>query len=349
MRGTRSSFRVYGILLIIALFGFGAWFVTYTITNQALDAEQSQASATPTPVPTPHPKSPLGYGDGANCTFVQGWACDPDDFTKDVEIHIYRGNTDPKGSFVGSITANQSGEEAMGEHCGGETDKRFKFRIPSDLIDGTTRHFWAWAINSGEGETRLLNATPMVLDTSKCEVPCKSLEECTENCSLADIQCDGFINIADFSSFVKILRESREDDFSIINPEQIMSDMNEDGRIDIKDFIIFKDEYIKAEVGCPGFKNITLSKTTVTPKETLTVNCAYERSNGCTHAPSIPSGFSDHKWIKTEDGVHTFEFKAPEKPGTYTAYCGLFSKPECTAEGLTVCDNRNKGIKYTVK
>ncbi|MBI3799704.1 MAG: lamin tail domain-containing protein [Deltaproteobacteria bacterium] len=90
---------------------------------------------------------PLGFHDVTDCTSLQGWTCDPDDYTQPLAVHFYEGST-----FLGGTSAEIQREDAVGERCGGATDVRhlqhgYNWTVPAPLRDGVSHNITVYAID----------------------------------------------------------------------------------------------------------------------------------------------------------------------------------------------------------
>jgi hypothetical protein len=115
----------------------------------------------------PTPVNPTGYHDSANCSVVEGWACDPSNFQEPLQIHFYADNLAGSGTFVGATTANLSRAD-VASSCGGNGGHGFSFPLPPSLRTGTNRSIYAYAINTGVGSNVLLTQSPKTIN---CAVP----------------------------------------------------------------------------------------------------------------------------------------------------------------------------------
>jgi len=112
---------------------------------------------------------PKGFHDGSTCSVVNGWTCDPDNYSLPLAVHFYEGPGFT--NFVGATTANVTREAAVGAECGGNSAHGFNFTPPSSLIDGNTHSIWAYPINiDSSGNPTGYN--PSLLGTPKTLGPC---------------------------------------------------------------------------------------------------------------------------------------------------------------------------------
>jgi hypothetical protein len=99
---------------------------------------------------TAHAASPTGWFDGVKNTSIPsvgGWACDADNYSRSLNIHLYLDGPYPSGTFLGATVANLSGESAIGTYCGGTTSHRFVYNIPQlDYGVGRDYKIYAYAL-----------------------------------------------------------------------------------------------------------------------------------------------------------------------------------------------------------
>jgi hypothetical protein len=127
--------------------------------NPLLSGSPRSLTCAPSPAGTPK-----GVFEGANCTAATGWACDPDDYGKSVQVHFYTnaGGTGPL-QFVSAAAANLPREAAVGGQCGGKTQHGFSLTLPDSLKDGLPHTLYAYAINIGSGTNPRLAGSPAVV------------------------------------------------------------------------------------------------------------------------------------------------------------------------------------------
>jgi|GEM_PF-4732453 len=89
---------------------------------------------------------------------VRGWACDPDNYSSPISVHVYNG-TSSSGTKIGSGTANLPGELAIGSHCGGTTSHRFDILSAGTFAPGTYS-INTYGINTPPGTNPLLSSSP---------------------------------------------------------------------------------------------------------------------------------------------------------------------------------------------
>jgi hypothetical protein len=90
--------------------------------------------------------NPTGWLENASCDAVVGWACDRDDFSRPIDVHVYA-----DGVFVGASTASLGREPGVAAACGGAAAHGYRVGVPPSLRDGRARSIVAYAINIGRG------------------------------------------------------------------------------------------------------------------------------------------------------------------------------------------------------
>jgi len=81
--------------------------------------------------------------------------------SSDEVLNLYR-------AFVGSTTANQQREQAVGNECGGYRNHGFAFNTPNSVKDGKQHTIYAYAMNTPAGESFQLLGSPK---TITCATP----------------------------------------------------------------------------------------------------------------------------------------------------------------------------------
>jgi hypothetical protein len=124
------------------------------------------------PIP-PTNQIPIGFNDGANCTALQGWTCDPDSWSTALPVHIYEGST-----FLGSVTANLASEAGINSACGNTPNHRFSWTIPDSLKDGVAHTLSAHPINTPVGSNPALPLSGTMSNTITCTLPPVNNAQC---------------------------------------------------------------------------------------------------------------------------------------------------------------------------
>jgi hypothetical protein len=109
---------------------------------------------------------PKGFHDGASCSVINGWTCDPNNYNLPLAVHFYDGPGFV--TMIGATTANITREPAVGAECGGNSAHGFNFAPPSSVINGSQHTIYAYPINidsSGNptGVNPALGGTPKTL------------------------------------------------------------------------------------------------------------------------------------------------------------------------------------------
>jgi lysophospholipase L1-like esterase len=116
----------------------------------------------------PPVNQPTGWFDGIKNTIIPsvgGWACDPDNYSRYLTIHLYLDGPYPSGTFIGITVANLSGESAIGAYCGGTTSHRFVYNMPPlDYGIGRDYRVYAYALDYPTSVNKtLLGGSPAIL------------------------------------------------------------------------------------------------------------------------------------------------------------------------------------------
>ncbi len=101
---------------------------------------------------------PLGeFNASVSCSYLYGWACDPDDFDASVEVELYEGF-----DLVGVATANGLREDRVAEACGeGHSSHGFVIPIPDSLKDSSPHELTAYARDLGGDGRSVLDGNPV--------------------------------------------------------------------------------------------------------------------------------------------------------------------------------------------
>jgi peptidoglycan hydrolase-like protein with peptidoglycan-binding domain len=111
-------------------------------------------------VPTNRP--PVGYLDGLiNTSILSGWALDPNDQTRPIDVHIYvDGAYNAGGTYIGSVNANMPRPDLTN---GGytSTNHGYNFQIPTRYQDGRAHSYYAYGIDlTSNSNNPLLTNSP---------------------------------------------------------------------------------------------------------------------------------------------------------------------------------------------
>ena len=85
---------------------------------------------------------PFGVVDVVDASHAAGWACDPDDFSAPIAIHIYI-----DGALIDSIVANIPAGSGVADACGGYNAHRFDYALPAIMRDGQPHWVDVYAID----------------------------------------------------------------------------------------------------------------------------------------------------------------------------------------------------------
>ncbi len=144
---------------------------------------------------------PKGFLEKVSCEYIQGWSCDPDDFSQPLAIRIHTAGVDGTADYFSSAIADGLRVDLAGE-CGGNTLHGFRIPTEDKLKDGTEREVYATAIDLGGSLHTTLNGhfslscteIPRITyrNTNPSLGPLQSIvEESPENC---DSDSDGSLD-----------------------------------------------------------------------------------------------------------------------------------------------------------
>lgn len=102
---------------------------------------------------------PAGYLDQAGCDKVTGWAQDPDEPTKSIDVHLYFGGPAGSGATGIPLNANVSREDLCGAI--GSCEHGFERTPPLSLFDGQPHPVHAYGIDSAGGANSELSQSPL--------------------------------------------------------------------------------------------------------------------------------------------------------------------------------------------
>ncbi len=140
----------------------------------------TQVQPTPTTIPTTTANDPIGNMDGISTTGqVTGWGCDVDATNHTTDIHFYA-DGGGFGTFLGVITAKQTGEAALAPFCAESTSHRFTFDLPTTVKDGKPHNIYAYAIGVGGGAAyKLLSNAPRYFQNGGNAIPSNTSPQLT--------------------------------------------------------------------------------------------------------------------------------------------------------------------------
>jgi hypothetical protein len=109
-------------------------------------------------------QQPKGTLDEVSCEKVGGWAQDPDEPGKSIDVHLYFGGPAGSGATGSSLTANVSRQDLCSAL--GTCEHGYEIGPPLSLFDGQPHAVHAYGIDSGGGTNAELANSPMTLDCS---------------------------------------------------------------------------------------------------------------------------------------------------------------------------------------
>jgi|GEM_PF-6128469 len=135
----------------------------------------------------------------AGSCIANGWACDPDDFSSSVMIHLYEGD-----NFLGTTVANLAREAAVGEQCGGNCYRGFQVQLylpPGEhTIVAKGQELDAFGETTSQVTTLTLSPRTITCD---CSVYKKMLAKYNQQEPFADKSGDNKVNCVDFAMLIK--------------------------------------------------------------------------------------------------------------------------------------------------
>lgn len=104
---------------------------------------------------------PVGYVDAVTCEGAAGWAQDPDEPTKSIDVHFYLGG--PAGSGVPALARTANVYRADLCTAIGSCEHGYAQALPFALLDGAPRPIHVYAIDSMGGPNPELSGSPGTL------------------------------------------------------------------------------------------------------------------------------------------------------------------------------------------
>ncbi|MCA9380684.1 hypothetical protein KC678_00270 [Candidatus Dojkabacteria bacterium] len=112
--------------------------------------------------------APKGSHDPQTCTAATGWACDPQNYSRYVDVHVYaRDLSTNVTTFVGADTANELENATVGAQCNNNPNRGFTVPITS-IINGNQQQITAYAISGDSRSNPILLNSPRTIDTLTC-------------------------------------------------------------------------------------------------------------------------------------------------------------------------------------
>lgn len=128
---------------------------------KGLPAQTCEATTPPPPPPNQLPKGSL---DSADCEHIRGWAQDPDDPTKALDVHLYFDGEAGSGAKGLPIKANLSRPDLCGPL--GSCEHAFDVPVPAEYRDGKPHTIFAYAIDLSGGTNPKLDGSPRTVTCS---------------------------------------------------------------------------------------------------------------------------------------------------------------------------------------
>ena len=149
---------------------------------------------------------PKGWLDAVDCNSFRGWTCDPDNYAAAIDVHFYKDGPAGTGTFIGSTTANQPREQAVGAECGGYTNHGFVFNTPASVKDGLSHTIYAYAINIPSGPNPQLSGSPKTL--APCTTTTTSSSTTTTTIPNPPSFTGGTFNITGYIEYLNVFWEA---------------------------------------------------------------------------------------------------------------------------------------------
>jgi MYXO-CTERM domain-containing protein len=109
-------------------------------------------------------QAPKGYLDEVSCEAVRGWAQDPDEPGKSIDVHLYFGGPAGSGAKGSSLSANLSRQDLCSAL--GSCEHGYELGPPLSLFDGQPHAVHAYGIDSAGGKNAELANSPKTLACS---------------------------------------------------------------------------------------------------------------------------------------------------------------------------------------
>ena len=126
--------------------------------------------------PVPVNSLPIGRHDSADCNYITGWACDPDNYNTPLNVKFYEGAVG-SGILIGSVTANQARTD-IASSCGSNPNHGFSFATPASLRTNTNKNIYVYAVDTNIGTSQIIENSPKT-------VMCSSALNATPSLSLS--------------------------------------------------------------------------------------------------------------------------------------------------------------------
>ena len=118
-----------------------------------------------TPPPPPPNQAPKGEVTRADCSAVDGWAQDPDEKTKAIEVHLYLDGTPGQ---AGVKLHKLKADKYQASLCSklGSCNHAFSWAVPKALHDGKQHTVRVYGVDTKGGQNPQLTASPKTLTCS---------------------------------------------------------------------------------------------------------------------------------------------------------------------------------------
>lgn len=127
----------------------------------------SRAPSPPVQLPPTANQNPKGWFDKADCGFLSGWTCDPNNYAASVNVYFYEGS-----NLISKVVANKQRESAVAQQCGGNANHGFLIGTPTSLKDDKQHTIIAKAIDVNTGAQIPLSGNPKTLTCSPGVMVC---------------------------------------------------------------------------------------------------------------------------------------------------------------------------------
>jgi hypothetical protein len=108
--------------------------------------------------------SPKGVVSSADYSYIKGYVCDPDDYSRAVQVHFYADYAPAKsGVYLGNVMADEVGDASVGTACGGNVAHAFSYPTPEGLKGDMPHIVFAYGIDVEQGAHTLLEGAPMIV------------------------------------------------------------------------------------------------------------------------------------------------------------------------------------------
>lgn len=131
---------------------------TFWVEQGAYKSLPAQTCEVAPPPPPPMNQVPKGSFDSADCEHIRGWAQDPDDPAKPLDVHLYFDGEAGSGAKSIAVKANLSRPDLCAPL--GSCEHAFDVPLPAEYRDGKPHTIVAYAIDLTGGENPKLGGSP---------------------------------------------------------------------------------------------------------------------------------------------------------------------------------------------